>query len=341
MSNPAERTEPSAGLNAESLPKDTPSLALTADEHKVREFLIAIGSPWHICPATHWAGWTFRDLDEAVAAVLRANQEGCVYFLANTPKRGRLSGRSRKKWDVARVNAVFLDIDDPDPEIARELQERLDWPPTYVAFTGGGWQAMWRLSEPTTPTDGEAIAVWLQSEFEDLTPDSTHSCEHIFRLPGTRNRKADRNDRMCEVVASRWESALPLSEVDRLEPGPCRRPASLKLTAREDVRLDQLWEVLPPWALRLLDDPTDVEGAPFASRSEHEWAFVGACVRDGVPAELIRDLLLLPAEMGETNRVSHRAHWAKVKGRYVPRRNPEAHALRQIGSFLAKGGSDE
>ena len=86
-----------------------------------------------------------------MAAAFRANELGCVYFLANTPKRGRLSGRSRKKKDIHRVRAVFLDVDDPDPNIVDEF-DRLDYPPTYVAFAGSGWQAMWRLLE-YTPTD--------------------------------------------------------------------------------------------------------------------------------------------------------------------------------------------
>ncbi|MEL7215980.1 MAG: hypothetical protein AAGJ96_08655 [Pseudomonadota bacterium] len=310
-----------------------------ADVNAVREFLTKLGGPWHICPAVHWAGYTFDDIEEAVAAATRANEHGCVYFLANTPKRGRLSGRSRKKWDIARVDSVFLDVDDPDPDIVVEF-DRLGWRPTYVSFTGGGWQAMWRLSEPTTPADGEAIAVWLQSEFEDLSPDSTHSCEHIFRLPGTRNRKAGRSNRLCELVSADWSATLPVGEAGRLSPQPRRRAAAVSLSPLE---LDEgdLWEILPPWAVRLVNDPTAANGEPFPSRNEHEFAFVGACLRDGTPPDMIASLLLLPAGIDETHRVSHRAHWAKVKGLYVPRRNPLAHAERQIGAHPDFGGSHE
>lgn len=310
-----------------------------AEVNDVRSFLMNLGGPWHICPAVHWQGYTFHDIDKAVEAIVRANEQSCVYFLANTPIRGRLNGRTRRKADIAQVNAVFLDVDDPDPDIVTEF-DRLGWRPTYVAFTGGGWQAMWRLSEPTTPADGEAIAVWLQSEFDDLSPDSTQSCEHIFRLPGTRNRKEGRNNRLCEVVVADWSARLPLEEAGRLAVktrGPCLPVA----VSPVDLDEDRLWELLPPWAIRLVNDPTSAAGQPFPSRNEHEFAFIGACLRDGTPPDIIASLLLLPAKIEETHRVSHRTHWAKVKGAFVPRRNPLAHAERQIGSHPDFGGCDD
>jgi hypothetical protein len=123
---------------------DSKANSTGAEVNDVRNFLMNLGGPWHICPAVHWQGYTFHDIDKAVEAIGRANEQSCVYFLANTPIRGRLNGRTRRKTDIAQVNAVFLDVDDPDPDIVAEF-DRLGWRPTYVAFTGGGWQAMWRL----------------------------------------------------------------------------------------------------------------------------------------------------------------------------------------------------
>lgn len=335
MTSPVETLTCPTGPEVDAASTIPPS----PSEEKVREFLLAIGGPWHICPSNHWAGFTFHDIDTAVAAAVRANKEGCVYFMPNTPKYGRLSGHSRKKSDIAWVNAAFLDIDDPDPEIAKELANRLDWPPTYIAFTGGGWQAMWRLSEPVRPREGEAISVWLQQQFEDLSPDSTHSCEHIFRLPGTRNRKTSRNNCLCEIHSAKWDNLLPIQDAGRAEIGPRRHPVSLDLGPSLDINPDELWDVLPPWAIKLRESAIDRNGKPYASRSEHEWAFIGMCIRDGTPKELIRDFLIEPAGIDDTHKVSHRAYWAKVKGEYVPRRNPEAHAYRQIGSYLSQGGA--
>ncbi|MEM6680745.1 MAG: DNA-primase RepB domain-containing protein [Pseudomonadota bacterium] len=309
------------------------------DRNQITSFLEKLGGPWHICPAIHWPGYTFDDLDDAVEAAIRANQEGCVYFLANTPKRNRLSGLSRKKKNIIRVRAVFLDIDDPDPAVVDEL-DRFGWPPTYVAFTGGGWQAMWRLSAPVSKKEGEAIAVWLQSEFEDLSPDSTHSCEHVFRLPGTRNRKHGRDNRLCYVYRENWSAVLPVEEAGQVDPAPRRRSVDLTLEPSQIIEEENLWEFLPPWVVGLRKNPTNAEGKRFRSRSEHEWAFIGACVRAELPNERIRDLLLMPAGLEDTHLVSHRTHWAKVKNKYKPRKNPEVHALRQIGSYLAKEAAD-
>lgn len=331
------------GQSKDSLQSATSKVAPKADPEKVREFLTMIGGPWHLARTGLWAGRTFADLEDAVAAACTANDRGhCLYFLGNTPRGGALQGR-RRKCDVESVRAVWLDIDDPDPDVWRELEDRLPWRPTYVAFTGGGWQAMWRLSHPTEPSDGEAIALWLQSEFADLTPDSTHSCEHIFRLPGTRNRKAGRHDRMCEVVGGDCSSEMPLAEAGRLEPKPIIEPVAIEFDDEFEFSDDDLWEILPPWALRLLASNVRdaLTGEVYASRSEHEWAFIGACLRDGVPPLcVIRRCLLMPAGLGEETKVSHRSHWAKIKGRYIPRRNPALHAEHQIASYLAKEAID-
>lgn len=331
MSNPGVMRA-GAKLTVGSGKETTDSLApATLDVNELKRVLTNIGGPWHLARTGLWAGRTFRNLDDAVDAVLRANQQHCVYFLANTPKGGRLRGR-RRETDIARVNAVFLDIDDTDPDIVGELADRLDWPPTYIAFTGGGYQAMWRLSEPVAPAVGKAISVWLQMEFEDLSPDATHSVDHLFRLPGTRNRKANRNGALVRILQDQWDAVLPVAEAGRAEVKQ-RRPAVV-LDLPESDRWWEPEDMLPPWARRLLSHAVDSHGEPFQSRSEHEWAFIGACYRAKVPLEDIRDLML-----DQRYLVSHRAYYAKVKGKFVPRRNPLAHVMRQLGQYV--GGEVE
>lgn len=320
-------------------PTASSKIASGADPEKVKDFLVNLGGPWHLSRAGRgFPTRSFSDLDEAVALACAANNRGhCVYYMGNQPA-GLLERRARQD-DIRQCIGSWLDIDDPDPEIARELSDRLDWPPTYVAFTGGGWQAFWRYDEPISDNGtARAISAWLQSEFEDLSPDRTHSVEHLFRLPGTRNRKDGRDNRMCKVTGGSWGNTLPVADAGRVEPGLSVRPVSVEFDGVAEAALSDAWQVLPPWAVRILaSDVRDPEtGELYSSRSEHEWAFIGGCVRDGVPIDIIRAYMSLPAPQTATHMVSHRTHWAKIKGRYVPRRNPNAHIARQIGSFLAK-----
>ncbi len=302
----------------------------------IEKFLQKLGGPWHICPRCHWAGYTFNDLDKAVAAIARANKKGDVYFLANNPKGGRLSGKSRKKSDIETVNAVFLDIDDTDPNLVKELADRLDWRPVYIAFTGGGYQAMWSLSEPISPRAGEAIGRWLQGEFEDLQPDATHSCDHIFRLPGTRNRKTGRQNRLCELVFEDWSSRLPIAEAGRTWINENVGQAPPEIAGDFDISHVEPWEILPAEAVRLLSNDQDATGIPYPSRSEHEWAFVGACRRGGVAPHVILAYLAAPTDINEVHRVSHRTHWAKVSGEFIRRSNPLEHAKDLINTYIKK-----
>ena len=331
------------GQPKDSLQGTEPSVALRADPEKVAEFAKMFGGPWHLSRAGDWRTRTFIDLDEMSERACANNDAGrCIYYMGNQPRRA-LRRRARER-DIEVCIGAWLDIDDPDPEVLRELTSRLDWPPMYVAFTGGGWQAHWRFDSPTRDiADARAVACGLKEDFADLSPDSTHSVEHLFRLPGTRNRKAERDDRMCEVLFAEAASRLPLADTTRAEPGPSGQAITVNFDDGYHFDSDALWEVLPPWAIRLLNSRVrdTSSGEVYPSRSEHEWAFIGACVRDGIaPMSVVRACLLLPAALDETDKVSHRAHWAKFKGRYVRRRNPSLHAERQIASFLAREASD-
>ncbi|NOX84051.1 MAG: hypothetical protein GXP06_13915 [Alphaproteobacteria bacterium] len=331
------------GQSKESLLGAASNLALNADPEKVRDFFTLFGGPFHLSRAGDWRTCTFADIDLAVERACANNNAGrCIYYMGNQP-RSPLRKRACEN-DIKVCVGAWLDIDDPDSDIFEELTNRLDWAPFYVAFTGGGWQAHWRFDNPTSDTeDARAIGSWLRSEFADLSPDSTHSVEHLFRLPGTRNRKAERDDRMCEVLFADAGARLPLAEAGRIKPTPSVVAAPVDFDDEFEFSLHALWEVLPPWALRLLNSCVrDIEtGEAYPSRSEHEWAFIGACVRDGIaPLSVVRNCLLLPAGQQEIDKVSHRAHWAKIRGRYVPRRNPTLHVERQIASFLAKESID-
>lgn len=330
VKTPAEGTPGPVDLQQAEQNAHADKVPPSADERKIREFLTNFGGPWTLARTGAWSGNTFANLDVAVAAAAKRNNEGhCIYYLGN-PKRA--GSARRREADILVAVGAWVDIDDADPEVCRELCDRLDYRPTYVAFTGGGWQAFWRFHEPTPDlVDAKSVNRWLVKQFADLKPDACFSVDHLWRLPGTRNRKRDRGHRLCEVVASDWTATLSLAEAGRAEVPP--PPARVEVEFDEDIAIAQeiAWEVLSPGALQIL-----LGGRNYPSRSEREWAFIGACVAGLTEPSIIRACLLIPAPIDRTDLPSHRAYWAKVKGAYVPRPDPDEHVRRQIKAYLAK-----
>lgn len=308
-----------------------------AEPDAIRHFLglLSRDGPWTLARRGAWQGRTFSDLREAVASAAARNNDGhCVYYLGNER---RPDTRTRREIDIIRANGVWIDIDNPDSKIRNALLVRR---PTFVVFTGGGWQAHWRFDRPTTDLqDAKAVGLGLQQALAHLNPDSTHSVEHLFRLPGTRNRKPGRGDALATL--DHWEAGATLA----LASAPRAEPPDTAAVDLGDIETDlqlspmQLRECLTPWAYAMLENRP--EGCP--SRNEHQWAFIGAVMRDlgDTPhaRALVVHCLTRPAELAQEEALSHRTHFAKQAGRLTPRRDPLGYALGQLKSFLEKEGA--
>lgn len=122
--------------------------------------------------------------------------------------------------DVYKVTWLHVDVDprvgeDLDAERARILAALKNPPgdlpkPTGIVFSGGGYQAYWRLTEPLdigglVEKAKDAGRYNLQIE-RIFGADSCHSVEHLMRLPGTvnrpdeRKRKKGRVETLAEIV---------------------------------------------------------------------------------------------------------------------------------------------
>jgi hypothetical protein len=93
-----------------------------------------------------------------------------------------------KKSDILTFRYVHLDLDDPSPEaLARLKSYRL--PATIILFSGGGYQAFWKLKEPVR-VNGNATQLEAANKqvSADLGGDKgTWNLDRIMRLPGTTN----------------------------------------------------------------------------------------------------------------------------------------------------------
>lgn len=200
-----------------------------ADPTQVRAFLELIDHDGavHLARSGKWTPKTFTNLGEAATAACNANDQGdCVYFVLNEPKGGKFKAKTKKgekvrgEENIAFGRGVVIDIDGcgRDPDIIDDLEHRLDHRPTYIAFTGGGLQAGWLFEEPTTDIAAtKAANKWLVSQFADHKPDSCFSVDHLWHLPGTRNKKTARDNRLCEIVGGDPKSRVPFEELGRAE----------------------------------------------------------------------------------------------------------------------------
>lgn len=152
-----------------------------------------------------------------------------IYWSVNRPRRDM--DRKANREDIAKVCYLHVDVDPRAGEDLEEEQKRIfklmQYPPkgvprpTFVIFSGGGFQAFWRLIEPI-PVDGlEAAerAKLYNLELEHrFGADSCHNIDRICRLPGTINipdavkRRKGRKKALATLAIETWDEEWSLKE---------------------------------------------------------------------------------------------------------------------------------
>lgn len=169
------------------------------------------------------------------AWIKKQNLDRNVYYHVN-PTLRPLSSKAALT-DMASVDWLHVDVDpragdDLDSERARilaVLQECKDLPaPTCIVFSGGGYQAYWRLAKPIeldgTKEKADAAGRYnLQIEML-LGGDSCHNVDRIMRLPGTINwpdkkkRKRGQKPIMAERIL--WEPEKRIYDLSKFTAAP-------------------------------------------------------------------------------------------------------------------------
>lgn len=144
--------------------------------------------------------FTIGELDQMAEWIERYQGKANLYFHVNELRPG-FRNRKATKADVLRAHFLHVDIDD---EGALARIKRFSPRPTAVVFSGGGYQAFWRLEQPSTDLDRvERVNLALA---EALGGDNCHNVDRIMRLPGTINilnskkRAAGRKPALAYVV---------------------------------------------------------------------------------------------------------------------------------------------
>lgn len=257
-----------------------------------------------------------------------------LYFHVNRLTPGFADGKAKKE-DV--VDALFLHVDIDD--LGAETRLRTFTPaPTAVIFSGGGFQAFWRLREPASPEAAErvnlAIAVALKG-------DKCHNADRIMRVPGTINvpgrRKKARGrvpvlarvvDDLCD-----WESVHELASFgvggSTVASTAIVSPDELEVRR---LRPEDLPETITPATRALIEHGDDLEHpigsneAKYPSRSEPVFRVACELKKAGCSDHFVVSVLLEPN--------------FRISDSVREKARPKNYALRQVlsaGRAVADG----
>lgn len=287
-----------------------------------------------------------------------------IYYQPNRLTRRMGPGDKAGEADVASLDHLQVDIDplvgedikkEQDRILARLLQDRpkVVPHPSVIVFSGGGYQAFWKLKEPIKVdgdigliTDLKRYSMWLADR---LDGDSCFNPAHLMRLPFTMNnptkRKLEKNPGREAVTSSVVNAdgagqTYALSDfkksqtkdkvklgVERLDIGSPETPKIEDLMMIEGPS-----DLLPAIVCRNNGFPPGREdGDPafdperWPSRSEQVFYVCCVLVRAGVTDETLLGILLNP-DWGVSESILEKKHHAH---RYAIKQIESAHASVQ------------
>lgn len=268
----------------------------------------------HLIETRAFSPATLADMEAWIAGY---DGERNLYFSVN-PARADLLNKKADREDITALAWLHVDV---DPREGHDIEEErrkalaaLTAPPvgvpapTVILFSGGGYQAFWRLAEAlpldgTVPMADEAARYNRQLEVL-FGGDHCHNIDRIMRLPGTWNvpdakkRAKGRQKVRAEVVSFDGTRVYDLSE---FMPAPAKQSSSTGWIAPALpalVRLssvDDLPDAVSDRTKVVIVQGTDPEN-PTRHPSRSEWLFMVVCdlVRAGVDDSVIFSVITDP-----------------------------------------------
>ena len=261
---------------------------------------------------------TFYPHDDVEKWCEGKNIKSNLYFSVNRPNRDLDKKANRE--DIATVHFLHVDIDARVGELLEEeltrirelLLERCPvHPPTIIVFSGGGYQAFWRLREPIK-INGEIELAEEVSRYNKqleivLGGDNCSNVDRIMRLPGTINipnaKKAERGrlSANAEVVLFRPDAVYSLSD---FTPAPKLQTEGLNTSSfTPSANQERLTSVDELDKFKVSDrvkiaivQGFDPDNPKKGDNSRSSWLFDVCCqlLRSGVPDDLIFSIITDP-----------------------------------------------
>jgi predicted P-loop ATPase len=282
---------------------------IRGDTNEAIEFLRALNpsGAWHLVamqPDGKPIARTFQvyQIEQMKAWIDSHQGESNMYFHVNRLKPS-ITNRKALRSDIDTGLYLHADLDDVQ---ALASLERFSPRPTAVLFSGGGYQAFWRLAEPCSNLDtleeaNKRLAAALQG-------DKVQNADRLMRLPGTINlpnakkRKAGRKPALAKLCSelTDWARTIAIDEVLRLPSQGAVRSSSHSDTSIPVVSLDELPSPPADAVVQLIktgDDPHNPRGTSnqkYPSRSEAVFNVICSLVRAGCTNEMIAGILINP-----------------------------------------------
>ena len=266
---------------------------------------------------------------EATAWLAQYNGKRNIYFSVNKPLRAVTKKTS--KTDIDLVPWLHVDIDprardddsvDPathhEQEVARIrkliLEECPVLPPTAVVFSGGGYQAFWRLKEPLRVAGdlarAEDIELYNQQLEIALGGDSCFNIDRIMRLPGTLNipdAKKTAKGRTPQMATVALYEPTRVYSIDQFRKAPKLQTANATIGNHTvsiptgNIERVQNIEELDKWKVPdrvrvIIVQGYEPDNPKPGDNSRSEWLFDAVCnlVRCNVPDEVIYSIITDP-----------------------------------------------
>lgn len=289
-----------------------------------------------------------------------------IYFLVN-PAREKVDKKATRQ-QIQSLSWLHVDVDpldgvDLEGERLRILglfTERLPSgvpEPTVIIFSGGGFQAFWKLSDPLSLdgslAEAENAKRWNQQLELLFGGDSCHNIDRIMRLPGTVNLpdakkiKKGRTAKLAKVLEFNDKRVYRLKQftpAQKIQDGEKGFDSAANVEVGGDVariadlsELDQ-WDV-PDRVKIIIAQGNHPDQPKKGDNSRSAWLFDAVChlVRCNVPDKIIYSIITDPGwgiaesvvEMGP------RAHSYAVKQIASAKEQVEDPWLRKLNSQFA------
>ena len=309
---------------------------------------------------------TFLDDDEdkLVAWIDKWNGKRNLYFSVAEPMRPVTKKMGRT--DIKRVWYLHVDVDPRAGEDLAEEQERCKNlvttdlpegvpPPTFALFSGGGYQAFWRLKDPIViegDMEKAEAAKLFNVQLERLFgADNVHNIDRIMRLPGTVNipdekkRAKGRTEQVAklleteqtvydnETFTAAQPVQLPKTSIGGAGPTQVKVEISGNIARLDSVEDLDAWNV-PDRVRVIIVQGSDPDQPKPGDNSRSGWLFDCCCnlVRAGVPDDVIYSIITDPDFLISESVLDKGSNSERYATRTIARAKEEAiePALREL-----------
>jgi hypothetical protein len=253
----------------------------------------------------------------------RAERERANLFFGACP---RTRAKADKGTDIRIVRALWDDLDDVAPEDAKIQLSKAGLPDLSISINSGhGAHAYWLLADPYVINDypaglvngkralspkAQKIQAIVQGIAGLADADHTFDLPRLMRLPGTFNRKNERNGvapAPCELVECHPERRYPLTDFERFAlPAPSASPQ-----ADNNANPGAGW---PHWYDSILEPLFADCLHPYDNdRSRADFRLCCEAIRKGVPKDAIKERLLNIGKSAERGEAYFTGTWQNAK----------------------------